>query len=153
MENTLRYEPCPIISPPIATPISTKNKRFLQLHIDTPFGCKRVKWNDTTSIYTAYSCEEYDRSMNKKDIARNMIHIRNLRRRYSGRKLRIDELMVPSGMCHIFQYDDITDAGPIQFFPNAMDNTNSDTSSVDILFDMLGDMFRSFGIFESDKTI
>jgi len=147
MENTLRYEPCPIISPPIATPISTKNKRFLQLHIDTPFGCKRVKWNDTTSIYTAYSCEEYDRSMNKKDIARNMIHIRNLRRRYSGRKLRIDELMVPSGMCHIFQYDDITDAGPTTV------NTKSNTSSVDILFDMLGDMFRSFGIIESDKTI
>lgn len=96
---------------------------------------KRVHWNETISIYAAYSYQEYDRSMNKDAIAKNMIHIRNMRAKHARRKLRIEELMIPSEMCHVFTMDD-----------DDNDACRSESRNEDPMLDFLGDLYRALGL-------
>lgn len=96
---------------------------------------KRVHWNETISIYAAHSYQEYDRSMNKQDIAKNMMHIRNMRMKYSRRKLRIEELMIPSEMCHVFTMDD-----------DDNDACRSESRNEDPMLEFLGDLYRALGL-------
>ena len=99
---------------------------------------KRVHWNETISIYAAHSYQEYDRSMNKDAIAKNMIHIRNMRAKHARRKLRIEELMIPSEMCHVFTMDDDDS--------DACLRQPSKSRYEDPMLDFLGDLYRALGL-------
>jgi hypothetical protein len=118
MNNTLCYTPY----------IVKKSDVFAKMK-------KRVHWNETISIYAAYSCREYDRTMNKDAIEKNMVHIRNMRMKHAHRKLRIEELMTPSEMCHVFTMDDDDDDAPL-----------SKSRNEDPLLDFLGDLYRAIGL-------
>jgi hypothetical protein len=114
---------------------------------------KRVHWNEITTIYTTYSYRDYDPTVNKEEIAKNMHHIQRMRIKHSRHRLRVEELMLPVEMCHRFLTADMPEDEEEQLRSPRKPSVNKVDLNADFLARLLEEFLRSFGLPQETESL